>query len=304
MIDAHPALEGRLAAGPGGRLVLRRLPAQRGVLPGSCLSLAGEQRRRAAEADDRQAAAGRSIRRPTATSCFSKPATMENVNKHAHQGRGAVLERDDAAPQPRRVLAEAGDPAASEERRPGRDGRHRLVRRRGPVRLVQDVSGDREAEPQASTTSWSSARGITAAGRRGDGDKLGSANFGSKTAAFYRAEIELPFFEKYLKDEKTAGAGRSDRVRNRLERLADVRRLAAERTQSRSNSSCATAASSTSTAAEPAARTTASTNMSAIRPSRSRSPRRSRRRCRSSTWSTISGSPPAGPMCWSIRPSR
>ncbi|HEX5104178.1 MAG TPA: CocE/NonD family hydrolase, partial [Pirellulaceae bacterium] len=33
-----------------------------------------------------------------------------------------------------------------------------------------------------------------------DGDKLGSANFGSKTAAFYRAEIELPFFEKYLKD--------------------------------------------------------------------------------------------------------
>ena len=34
-----------------------------------------------------------------------------------------------------------------------------------------------------------------------EGDKLGSANFGSKTAAFYRAEIELPFFEKYLKDE-------------------------------------------------------------------------------------------------------
>ena len=34
-----------------------------------------------------------------------------------------------------------------------------------------------------------------------EGDKLGPANFGSKTAAFYRAEIELPFFEKYLKDE-------------------------------------------------------------------------------------------------------
>jgi putative CocE/NonD family hydrolase len=36
----------------------------------------------------------------------------------------------------------------------------------------------------------------------GDGDRLGSAQFGSKTAAFYRAEIEFPFFEKYLKDEK------------------------------------------------------------------------------------------------------
>ena len=37
-----------------------------------------------------------------------------------------------------------------------------------------------------------------------DGDKLGNVTFGSKTAAFYRAEIELPFFEKYLKDEKVA----------------------------------------------------------------------------------------------------
>jgi putative CocE/NonD family hydrolase len=34
-----------------------------------------------------------------------------------------------------------------------------------------------------------------------DGEKLGPAAFGSKTAAFYRAEIEFPFFEKYLKDE-------------------------------------------------------------------------------------------------------
>lgn len=35
-----------------------------------------------------------------------------------------------------------------------------------------------------------------------DGERLGKANFGSKTAAFYRAEIELPFFERHLKDEK------------------------------------------------------------------------------------------------------
>src|SRR5262245_27583778 len=33
------------------------------------------------------------------------------------------------------------------------------------------------------------------------GDKLGPISFGSKTGAFYRQEIELPFFEKYLKDE-------------------------------------------------------------------------------------------------------
>ncbi|MDB5389629.1 MAG: cocE 1 [Planctomycetaceae bacterium] len=34
----------------------------------------------------------------------------------------------------------------------------------------------------------------------GDGDRLGPIHFGSKTAAFYRAEIEFPFFEKYLKN--------------------------------------------------------------------------------------------------------
>lgn len=34
----------------------------------------------------------------------------------------------------------------------------------------------------------------------GDGDKLGAVPFGSKTGTFYRAEIEFPFFEKYLKD--------------------------------------------------------------------------------------------------------
>lgn len=35
----------------------------------------------------------------------------------------------------------------------------------------------------------------------GDGDKLGPALFSSRTAAFYRSEIEFPFFEKYLKDK-------------------------------------------------------------------------------------------------------
>ena len=36
------------------------------------------------------------------------------------------------------------------------------------------------------------------------GDRLGPISFGSKTAAFYRQEIELPFFEKYLKDQELA----------------------------------------------------------------------------------------------------
>ena len=42
---------------------------------------------------------------------------------------------------------------------------------------------------------------------RGDGGTLGHINFGSKTAAHYRAEIELPFFNVYLKDKGPAKAG-------------------------------------------------------------------------------------------------
>jgi putative CocE/NonD family hydrolase len=34
---------------------------------------------------------------------------------------------------------------------------------------------------------------------RGDGDRLGNVNFGSKTAAYYREHIELPFFVYHLK---------------------------------------------------------------------------------------------------------
>jgi uncharacterized protein len=36
---------------------------------------------------------------------------------------------------------------------------------------------------------------------RGDGDKLGNINFGVKTAAFFREQIQFPFFMHYLKDK-------------------------------------------------------------------------------------------------------
>jgi putative CocE/NonD family hydrolase len=36
---------------------------------------------------------------------------------------------------------------------------------------------------------------------RGDGDKLGNVNFGVKTAAFFREQIQFPFFMHYLKDK-------------------------------------------------------------------------------------------------------
>lgn len=38
---------------------------------------------------------------------------------------------------------------------------------------------------------------------RGDGDRLGEVRFGSKTSAFYREKMELPFFNYHLKDKGT-----------------------------------------------------------------------------------------------------
>lgn len=39
-----------------------------------------------------------------------------------------------------------------------------------------------------------------------EGDALGALSFGARTARFYREQIELPFFNKYLKDENTGVA--------------------------------------------------------------------------------------------------
>src|SRR6185503_1916854 len=42
---------------------------------------------------------------------------------------------------------------------------------------------------------------------RGDGATLGHINFASKTAEYFRTQIELPFFNFYLKDVGPAKAG-------------------------------------------------------------------------------------------------
>ncbi|MEO8362293.1 MAG: CocE/NonD family hydrolase [Vicinamibacteria bacterium] len=65
----------------------------------------------------------------------------------------------------------------------------------GPQRLQRAITKD---SPQTSSTlvlgPW--RHGGWA---RGDGDSLGNLDFGQKTSAYYREEIEFPFFMKYLK---------------------------------------------------------------------------------------------------------
>ena len=48
---------------------------------------------------------------------------------------------------------------------------------------------------------WLLARGITAVGRVIDGDWLGTAYFGQKTGDYFRKNMELQFFNHFLKDK-------------------------------------------------------------------------------------------------------
>ena len=63
---------------------------------------------------------------------------------------------------------------------------------------------------------------------RGDGDQLGDVHFNAKTGDFYREKIEFPFFEHHLKGEGADKHPEGVGLRDGHERVAEVRRLAAE----------------------------------------------------------------------------
>ena len=57
---------------------------------------------------------------------------------------------------------------------------------------------------------------------RGDGERLGNVNFGSKTAAYYRERIELPFFLLHLKG---TGDGKFPRAQDLQTGLNQLRKF-------------------------------------------------------------------------------
>ena len=62
---------------------------------------------------------------------------------------------------------------------------------------------------------------------RSDGDKLGPVPFSSKTAEFYRENIEFPFFQYHLKGKGTPNFPGSLGLRDRHEPVENARCLAA-----------------------------------------------------------------------------
>ena len=79
--------------------------------------------------------------------------------------------------------------------------RRRLVRPGGFLRPAQDLRAARRSTTRTTRTSSSSARGTTAAGQAGPGDKLGKIAFDSATGKYFRAKVQAPFFARYLKDK-------------------------------------------------------------------------------------------------------
>ena len=104
---------------------------------------------------------------------------------------------------------------------------------------------------------------------RSDGDSLGHVRFGSKTAVFYREQIELPFFKHYLKGKDDRQTARGLRLRDRHQPVAQGRRLAAEGRRSRSRSTSRPTGGLSFDAADRRAGAP-STSTSATRPSRCR----------------------------------
>ena len=73
----------------------------------------------------------------------------------------------------------------------------------GPVKVFHAIDAQSPGSP---TNMLVEGPWVHGGWSRGPGATLGDVNFGSETAAFYRANIEAPFFEKYLKDASSTEA--------------------------------------------------------------------------------------------------
>jgi len=68
----------------------------------------------------------------------------------------------------------------------------------GPLKTYQGIENNKPKSPNLLVMGpW-----IHGGWARGTGESLGNIRFGSKTSAFYQAEIELPYFNHFLKDKQ------------------------------------------------------------------------------------------------------
>ena len=156
--------------------------------------------------------------------------------------------------------------------------RRRLVRRAGFLRAVPDVSGARRRRTRRTRPRSSSARGCTAAGRAATATRSATSASVRRPPRSSAREIELPFFNFYLKDKGQAGplAEAAVRVRDRREPVARRYDQWPPKDAAPRTSTCRRTAACRSRRRRDSIARPRSTSTSAIRASRCRTPPRSR----------------------------
>ena len=93
----------------------------------------------------------------------------------------------------------------------------------GPLRIYQTL----RAESAATTSHLVMGPWTHGGWARGDGERLGNLDFGSKTRPATASTIEFPFFMQHLKDKALEPVAEATDVRDRHEPVAQVRGVAA-----------------------------------------------------------------------------
>ncbi len=223
-----PGAQGRLAAGPDRRLVpRRRLPPQRRLLPAARLQLLRHVRHRAGRHRPEDPSALRP-RHAGRLPLLPLPAAARRGEREALRREGGVLGRPRRARHLRRLLAGADAGAAPPRGEARRPDRRRLVRRRGPLRRAEDLQDDRGRKPRHRELlvmgPWSHGGWSRSPGRRPRRRPLRRPD----VRLLPRAD-RVPVLPVPPEGEGRREARRGVGLRDRDERLAQPRRLAAER---------------------------------------------------------------------------
>ena len=194
MIDAHPALKAVVAAGADRRLVLRRLPPSRRVLPAARLQLPARRSAGLGRSRPPERTSGFDHGTPDGYEFFLDVGRLEERRRTATSRASVAFWNEMRRPsQLRRVLAGAQPAAASEEASPRRcmtvGGWFDAEDLYGPL---QHLPGHREAEPRHLQHARDGPVGPRRLGAAGAANASAASSSAARPPSSIQQEIELP----------------------------------------------------------------------------------------------------------------
>ena len=240
VIDSHPAIKARFAAGPDdGHLHGRRhVPRRRVHARGDVRILFGVQVRRVhPDHETGQMDAVFDYGTQDGYEFFLKNGTFADLNKLFPEGPELGMGRPGATHHLRRLLEGTKPRAAPQEYTRCAvltvGGWYDAEDLQGPFLRLQ---GSGRTKPGQSGTVWSSVRGSTAAGARYDGHRLGHVNFDADTGGLLSPVRCVSVLRAIPQRQGGRETRQGDRVRDRHQCLAALPELAAARSAEDRNS--------------------------------------------------------------------